>query len=273
MQNLKPPGPLALHGNISDNWRRWQQRWNLYAKASGAEKKDEATQCALFLHVIGDDALDVYNSFTFDDSERNKIARLIAKFEAYCSPKKNLTYERYVFNSCTQNGRPFDTFVVDLRNKAKTCEFGAMQDTLIRDRIVCGIDSNTIRERLLRNTDLSLDDAIATVSAAESSKTQLENMNSSKHQVDAVGQQQRSFVEIDNTSKKNPMKGDPCRRCGTVHAKDKCIAYGKTCNKCSGKNHFAKMCFTKSTTASKTSKPRSRIVAIEPETYSDDEQS
>lgn len=114
MQNLKPLGPLKLHGNISENWRRWKQKWALYAKASGAEKKDEATQCAdVLLHVIGDDALEVYDSFTFEEGEQNKITPLIAKFEAYCSPKKNLTYERYIFNTCIQNGRPFDTFVVD----------------------------------------------------------------------------------------------------------------------------------------------------------------
>lgn len=144
MQNLKPLGPLKFDGNISENWRKWKQKWMLYAKASGVEKKDEATQCAVLLHVIGDDALEIYDSFTFEESEQDKIAPLIAKFEAYCSPKKNLTYERYIFNTCTQSGRPFDTFVVDLRNKAKTCEFGALQNSLIRDRIVCGIDSNRI---------------------------------------------------------------------------------------------------------------------------------
>jgi hypothetical protein len=51
---------------------------------------------------------------------------LIKKFEDHCAWMKNLTYERYRFNTCTQDGRPFDTFLVDLINKAKICEFGTL---------------------------------------------------------------------------------------------------------------------------------------------------
>ena len=56
MENMKPMGPLNMGGNVAENWRKWKQRWNLYVKASGANEKDEATQCAIFLHTIGDEA-------------------------------------------------------------------------------------------------------------------------------------------------------------------------------------------------------------------------
>lgn len=160
MEHVKPIGPLRMDGNIAENWRKWKQRWTLYAKASGVDAKDEETQCAVFLHTIGDEALEVYDTFTFTESEENKIEPLIGKFDAYCSPKKNVTYERYLFFSCGQNGRSIDAFVTDLRTKAKTCEFGTLQDSLIKDRIVCGIDSKGIRERLLRNNELTLEVAI-----------------------------------------------------------------------------------------------------------------
>ncbi len=148
-------GPLKLDDNTAENWRKWKLRWNLYAKASGVDKQEEETQCAIFLHTIGEEALEVYETFTFTEAQQNKLDSIIAKYEAYCSLKKNTTYERYIFNSCTQNGRTIDAFVTDLRSKAKTCEFGELQDNLIRDRIVCGIDNNSIRERLLRNNNLT----------------------------------------------------------------------------------------------------------------------
>ena len=151
MEHVKPIGPLRMDGNIAKNWRQWKQRWTLYAKASRVDAKDEETQCAVFLHTIGNEVLEVYDTFSFTESEENKIEPLIGKFDAYCSPKKNVTYERYLFFSCTQNGRSVDAFVTDLRTKAKTCEFVTLQDSLIKDRIVCGIDSKGIRERLLRN--------------------------------------------------------------------------------------------------------------------------
>ena len=53
-----------------------------------------------------------------------------------------------------------DVFVTDLRTKAKTCEFGTLRDSLIRDRIVCGIDNKNIRQQLLCNNKLTLEAAI-----------------------------------------------------------------------------------------------------------------
>lgn len=36
-----------------------------------------------------------------------------------------------------------------------------------------------------------------------------------------------------------------CRRCGNTHQIGHCPAFGKICNRCSKKNHFAKQCQTK----------------------------
>ena len=124
--------------------RKCNQRWNIYAKASGADSKEEATKCAIFLHTIGEDALEVYDIFTED--EKDKLDPIISKLETYYTPKKKVTYERYIFNSCAQNSRSIVVFVTDLRSKAKTYEFGALQDSLIKDRIVCGNDGDSIRE-------------------------------------------------------------------------------------------------------------------------------
>lgn len=246
MEHMKPMGPLKLEGNIAENWRKWKLRWSLYAKASGADKQEEATQCAIFLHTIGEEALEVYDTFSFTEEQKDKLVPIIEKFEAYCSPKKNTTYERYIFNSCTQNGRTIDAFVTDLRSKAKTCEFGDLQDSLIRDRIVCGIDDNNTRERLLRNNALTLEKAIDAVRAAETSKTQTQELNNS---VEAAALTNDRRL----TNPKHPVKGtrsgyrrsSPCIRCGTNHDLGQCPAFGQTCLKCQGKNHYAKMCFSK----------------------------
>ena len=160
MEHMKPMGPLKMDGNLAENWEKVETTLESIRKASGAEEKDEGTQCAIFLHTIWEEALEVYDTFTFTETEQDKIEPLIQKFEGYCTPRKNTTYERYVFNTCIQNGRTLDAFLLDLRNKAKTCEFGTLQDSLIKDRIVCGIDDKSIRERLLRDSDLTLEKAI-----------------------------------------------------------------------------------------------------------------
>ena len=264
MDNLKPLDALNLNGDIAENWRRWKQRRNLFVIASGAHKKSENIQCATFLHMIGEDALNIYDTFTFTDNEGNKIEILIDKFEEHFSPQKNITYQRYLFNTCSQNGRPFDDFLIDLRNKARTCEFENLQDSLIRDRIVCGIDDKNIRERLLRDNNLTLDRATAIVKASETSKSQVHELDGKN--IDAI-RKQNSHHKQNNYQNQTPMRKSPqipkkshpnnnitsaisnnfskqtksCYYCGTKHGR-LCTAFGQQCSKCRKSNHFARVC-------------------------------
>ena len=73
MNNIEQIESLKLIGNIPANWLRWKQRWNLYLKASGSETKTGDIQCTLFLHLIGEDAPRIYNTFTFNDEEKDKL--------------------------------------------------------------------------------------------------------------------------------------------------------------------------------------------------------
>ena len=57
--------------------------------------------------------------------------------------------------------------------KAKTCEFLTLKDILIKDRIVLGIISQRVRERLLREDDLTLQKAMQICQAAEATERQL----------------------------------------------------------------------------------------------------
>ena len=144
--------------------------------------------------MVGEDALNIYDAFTFQDNEMNKIQILVDKFDQHFSPQKNLTYQRYLFNTCSQNGRPVDDFLIDLRNNARTCEFEDLQNSLIRDRIVRGIDDKNIREGLLRDNNLTLYRAAAIVRASETSKSQVLELDGKT--VDAIRRQNCQYKQI-----------------------------------------------------------------------------
>ncbi|KAK3743483.1 hypothetical protein QZH41_013098 [Actinostola sp. cb2023] len=158
MDSLKPPKPLSFEGNVADNWRRWLQQFNssFNMNATGRDGKDEKIQYSTFLTIAGEDALEIYNTFTFEEAEANKVKSLIKKFEAYCNPRKNVTYERHKFNTrCQEPDEKIDRYVTELRKLAKSCEFSELTDSLIRDRIVCGILDGKVREKLLSEEDLN----------------------------------------------------------------------------------------------------------------------
>jgi len=56
------------------------------------------------------------------------------------------------------------------------CNFGALKDELIRDRIVCGVRDNSMRKKLLQVPELTLDKCLDICRSAEATSTQLEAM-------------------------------------------------------------------------------------------------
>ena len=152
-----------------------------------------------------------------------------------------------------QAGENIDAYVTDLKNKASLCEFSTLKDSLIRDRIVCGIRSDKVRARLLRDPDLTLVKAIVACQAAETSQIQLKGLTE-ELPIDFV-QKRGNFKPRQNPAKngaaqqshrqqprKDPSQSYKCQRCGYTHEKKKCPAFGKKCRNCSKLNHFAKMC-------------------------------
>ncbi|GFO04658.1 multiple epidermal growth factor-like domains 10, partial [Plakobranchus ocellatus] len=111
------PPCLHLEGNLAENWRKWQQRFQLYLEASELDKKPKKQQKAILLHTIGPDALELFNAFTFSEEEDiDDIRVIMQKFEEYCKPKRNLIYDRHQFlTKQQQEGESFDQFVTELK--------------------------------------------------------------------------------------------------------------------------------------------------------------
>ena len=115
MDQLSPPEALSLDGNVAENWRRWKQRFEIFSLASGLSEKATGVQAATFLHVAGPEALEVYNTFSWTTADdKNKVDKIMEKFDQYCNPRKNVTWERHKFNTQNQQpGETIDQYVTD----------------------------------------------------------------------------------------------------------------------------------------------------------------
>lgn len=166
-----------------------------------------------------------------------KLADIVKKFDEHCTPSVNETVERFRFFSRNQGpSEGIDSYVTELKVLAKTCNFGTLRDTLIRDRIVCGSCNAAMRERLLREKKLTLDSCIDLCRAAELSRENVKTIaGSSVEEVHAVKEPRR------NRGQENFVD---CKFCGQSHEKNKqkCPAFGKKCKKCGKENHFAVKC-------------------------------
>jgi len=81
---------------------------------------------------MGNKADGILHSFHFSEED----SKSTQPFEAYFVKKRNVIYERAKFNKSTAS---VDTFITDLHSLAEFCDYGALHDKLIRDRIVVGI--------------------------------------------------------------------------------------------------------------------------------------
>ena len=108
---------------------------------------------------------------------------------------------------------------------------------------MCGTNSERIKERLLREQDLTLDKALHTCRADEESNKQLKSMDDDVADTIVHSLKSRSRnVKGPRSSMESEHWIFSCRFCGSQHAKGKCPAFGKKCTQCDRLNHFAKVC-------------------------------
>lgn len=238
MDIFRPPPEMDFaSGNVAETWRKWIQKFENYMIASEKNTKPDVSKIAIFLNLLGDEGFEIYNTFKF--TKEVEYTKVIEKFTEYCTPRKNVVFERYKFFSCSQQeGQSVDNYTTQLKTLASTCEFEGQEDSLIRDRIVLGLRDNNLQERLLREPDLSLQKAVEFVRAAEISKQQFQHiLEPASTTVDALKQQRKGRFQ-----KRPTYNNFQCKRCGTTHQQAECPAYGKTCLKCNKRNHFAALC-------------------------------
>ena len=119
---LPPPQPLDLSSlNISENGKKFKQKYTSY----GINKKESATRVATLVTVIGNEAIDVFNTLTWDaKGDDTKIDKVLQEFEEYCEPRKNVSYERYKsFSRSQESGETIDQYVTVLIELSEMCEF------------------------------------------------------------------------------------------------------------------------------------------------------
>lgn len=236
--------PMQLTGNLKENWRKWRQYFEIYCVATEIEKKAEKVKCAILLHYIGEECIDIYNTFGLSPDEQ-KVDIILQKFENYFVPKSSETYERYKFFTRSQHSETIDQYVTQLKKLSENCEFGDLKNSLIRDRLICGIKDNKVREELLRNHELTLEKAVEICRASEMSAEQAGQI--AAYSGTPTGDDEeicllRRKGRLNTTGRKPSV----CKYCGSVHEYGKCPAYGSKCYKCNKLNHFASQCKSRS---------------------------
>lgn len=259
-QSVPGPGKLSLEGDAALNFRRFERGWKVYEVGSRVKEQDATIRASILQSYLTAEVLELLETLPFEDPDHRKDAdRILKVLEAHFIGTTNETYERYKFNIRSQKkGETFDAFIGAIRVLSKSCNFGALEDSLLRDKIVCGVNKEHTRRKLLAESQLNLAKAINICKADESATQQASEIGKSTDTKEDSVHGVRTPRDL--THSQRPQRGPPpqqkphkgqtprqiryCKFCGGAHAwkKESCPAYGKTCKKCKRKNHFAKYC-------------------------------
>ena len=135
-EGFRKPDPLVFDGNIAENWRIFEQEYEIFIAAACSDKPPR-TQAFILLNLAGSEAIERERSFVYapavyaEDEEivpaesREDPKCLIRKFRELCNPQTNITMERYFFFTRNQKqGETVEAYVTDLRNKVKHANSG-----------------------------------------------------------------------------------------------------------------------------------------------------
>ena len=130
---------------------------------------------ATFITCVGHDALQMYNGLPFDAPEdRQNMNKILELMENLFISETNIIY----INKRNQGtNKSFGTYVTEFRNMATTCKFGTLHDELLRDRIVCGINNNKLRDRLLNDSKLTLTSCVSQCIASETTASHMREIS------------------------------------------------------------------------------------------------
>ena len=152
------------------------------------------------------------------------------------------------------------------------------QDQILQDRLIIGIRSEAVREKLLLVDGRSLDQCLELCRADETTKKRVLEMKRTTgisgngqyddrhadHHEDIHALRNKRLADTDTRQhaeqwKKERKSGhytnaiNDCRYCGGSHQRGRCPAYGVCCNRCGKKNHFARRCSCSTETLARTS--------------------
>ena len=183
---LRPEKFSTLHSdhNAEKKWKHWKKCFNSFVAhvqvPAGAEAVDKL---ALLVNYV-DPEVDEY--ITEDASFESAIQTLDS---LYLKPV-NTIYARYVLASRKQeSSESLDCFLQVLKGLSKACQFKLpktaqeYEDEYVRDSFISGLSSPSIRQRLLEEKDLTLDQAYQKARSMEIAQLQSQSYQGRSSQI------------------------------------------------------------------------------------------
>ena len=274
---LAPPENFDF--NKPNDWPKWIQRFERFRVTSQLDTKEGPLQVNTLVYSMGPKADDILPTLNLTADQLKVYDNVKKAFENHFIIRRNVIFERAKFNNRKQlPDESVDCFITALYGLAEHCNYGALREEMIRDRIVVGLKDEKLSEKLQLDAELTLQKAVNLARQSEEVKSQqstIRNPSANGANVDAVrkknprkstagnrkkpAQTQSQTVTSSASTSKKYSPSSKCSWCGRQpnHNRDKCPAKDVVCHSCEKVGHFAKVCRS-SQSANKTNNAKQK---------------
>ncbi|XP_062615419.1 uncharacterized protein LOC134277149 [Saccostrea cucullata] len=249
-------GKIGSFDESLETWDVYTERVDLYFKANGVS---EDLLVPSFLAVIGPKTYGLLKNIVAPTKPANlTYQQILEHLNRHLCPKPSVIAERFRFHKREQrSSEGVLSYVAELRKLSIHCNFGETLNDTIRDRFVCGINSESVQKKLLAEPALTLDTAVKIAHAMETAgrdATELREQRNTGtvHKVNLNGrpsQKSKSRFSAKPQSQKMPAPAQrthkDCWRCGGEHSVMNCKHINSICRYCSKKVHIERACLKK----------------------------
>ena len=215
-------------------------------EVDGAEKKK-----AVFLSIIGPQYYKLLASLVTPAKPGEKTyTEMVAALTKHYDPQPSEILQRFCFHTRFRKyEETVATYVSALRSLAQKCNFKAgTMDEMLRDRLVCAINEDTIQRRMLSEVKLTYDNALELAHTWEAAmKNVIEMQSASTNLKEECTAPTAPAKQVHLVPSEGYCRGrKPCYQCGgTNFVPSQCRFIGKHCFNCGKLRHTARACRNK----------------------------
>lgn len=235
--------------NVAESkWKHWKRTFSNFVA-----QVDEITEDNKFNLLCNYVSSNVFRYI----SDAENYSDAIKVLDSLYITKRNEIFARHCLASrAQQTGESVSEYLQVLKQLSKDCDFKAVtaeqyKNEYIRDSFIRGLKSSRIRERLLENISITLENAFDQARSLElaeiHSASYLTSTNSTP--VAAVEHRDDSVEEFPSTTAALS-RSEKCFFCGKErHSRSLCPAKEVVCRGCGKKGHYQRVCksrFTRS---------------------------
>jgi hypothetical protein len=230
-------GTLSEFVELDGDWIEYVERLEHFFLANnivGAERKRSIllSACGAKTYKL------IRNLATPRKPGELSFEELVKLVQEHHNPRPSVIVQRFKFHTHSRKAEvSVATFVAELRQLSEYCEFGPVLDDMLRDRLVCGINNDSIQRRLLGEVTLTFKKALEIAHAMETAA-----INSKDIQAANASVPQGAVHRLFKDGRGKPMTSVECYRCGGAHLANDCGFKDAACHNCQKKGHIAKKC-------------------------------